>query len=196
MSFKNFNGIVRKIGRKAVLPDRQIKAALEKVFERESLDVCVDFGAGTLFWSEWLQKKCAKTWAVDIIFDTNKTVNGVKCTNDLNNVENLETDSAGGMFFMSDVLHHLNKEYEDELLSHITQEPYAFKYIVIKDINCHKRFGNMMNRLHDKIINGETIRDIDPDKLLLFLKGKGYECEFYNMRKLWYPHFLIVAKNV
>lgn len=38
MSFKNFNGIIRKIGRKVVLPDRQIKAALEN---KRGLHCCI-----------------------------------------------------------------------------------------------------------------------------------------------------------
>ena len=41
--------------------------------------------------------------------------------------------------------------------------------IIIKDIDANHKFGNFMNRVHDKIINGETIYDIYPEKIIHYM---------------------------
>lgn len=196
MSFKGYNGALRKIGRKIVLPVEKIKSILNiELFDKENtLSICVDFGSGTLFWAEWLQSKGVDTYAVDIIYNESKINNGIKCIDSMEKID-MPRAYLNGIFFASDVFHHLDNSFEAELLQKITGSPYLFKYIVIKDINCNRHFGNIMNRMHDKIINGENIRDVDPGKLIAFFEENGYECKFYEMRKLWYPHFLIIAKR-
>ena len=44
---------LRKVGRKVVLPTDEIQAILESKIDFSSLTTIVDFGAGTLFWSEY-----------------------------------------------------------------------------------------------------------------------------------------------
>lgn len=191
MSFQSYNGALRRIGRYAVLPVNKIRTILEKeIFGQEKkIDICVDFGAGTLFWSEWLKHKVSKVYAVDVIYTKEKNENGIRC---IDNIDKLPLPNGGKMFFAVDVFHHLDQAFEKELLLKVNRE---FDYVVIKDINCHKKFGNFMNRIHDKIINGEDIRNVDPDVLINYLFEKGYRCRIFEMRKLWYPHFLIVAKR-
>ena len=92
------------------------------------------------------------------------------------------------LFFASDVMHHISEEEELELLSKLDS-----KYIVIKDINANYRFGNFANRMHDLIINHEKVRDIYPKNLEKILRNKGYELEIFHIRKLWYPHFLLIG---
>ena len=48
---------LRKIGRRLVLPSDEIKGILEGKLDFASLKNVVDFGAGTLFWSEWFASK-------------------------------------------------------------------------------------------------------------------------------------------
>lgn len=78
MSFKSYNGVLRKIGRWAVLPVNKIKVILEmELFEKEKkIGICVDFGAGTLFWTKWLKHKVLKVYAVDVIYDKEENIKG------------------------------------------------------------------------------------------------------------------------
>lgn len=192
MSFKSYNGVLRRLGRQMVLPVNKIKYILEKeIFEQVKIDVCVDFGSGTLFWSEWLKHKVLEIYAVDIIYDMRGGyLNGIKC---INNIDELKFNPSNKkMFFLMDVLHHLDQGFENELMQKINKN---FDYVIIKDINCHNVFGNFMNHIHDKIINGENIKDTDPYALVGKLSDKGYDCKIFWIRKLWYPHFLIIAKR-
>ena len=50
-----------------------------------------------------------------------------------------------------------------------------------------------MNKLHDRMINGEKIHNVDPDILLRELKNAGFEVEYRDIHKLWYSHFIIIA---
>ena len=50
---------LRKIGRKCVLPSDEIKGILETRLDFAAIKSVVDFGAGTLFWSEWFADKLA-----------------------------------------------------------------------------------------------------------------------------------------
>lgn len=193
MSFKSCNGRLRKIGRRVVLPVDKIKAVLEKeLLAGKKINLCVDFGGGSLVWAEWLKDKAENTYAVDIIYDKEKSKNGIRCVNNIDKISQEAYKDGKNMFFAVDVFHHLEKGFEEEILQKAKEK---FDYVIIKDIDCHKRFGNFMNRMHDKILNGEIIRDINPDTLLNYLSENGYKCSLFQMRKLWYPHFLIIAKR-
>ena len=50
---------LRKIGRKCVLPVDEIKGILEARLDFATIKSVADFGAGTLFWSEWFADKLA-----------------------------------------------------------------------------------------------------------------------------------------
>jgi hypothetical protein len=47
--------------------------------------------------------------------------------------------------------------------------------------------------MHDRIINGEKIHDVYPQKIIEWLHTSGYATKFWKLPKLWYPHFLIIA---
>lgn len=108
----------------------------------------------------------------------------------------IDWDAAGrnpggwGGFFACDVLHHLSDEEWDSTKQTIIKR---CDFIVIKDIDCRLRLKNWMNRMHDRIINGEKIRDIDPADLAEDFQMNGYQCNCWDMCKLWYPHFLLFA---
>jgi hypothetical protein len=57
------------------------------------------------------------------------------------------------------------------------------------------KFGNFMNKMHDKIINKEDINSIDPNKIKEILENNRYETYYYYLPKIWYPHFLIIGTN-
>ncbi len=94
------------------------------------------------------------------------------------------------MFFTCDVLHHLSEKLWKEIKQIVYRD---CDFVVIKDINCRFKFKNWMNRMHDRIINGERIRDVDPEVLIADLRSAGYQCIYYDIHKLWYPHFIIIA---
>ena len=85
-------------------------------------------------------------------------------------------------------MHHISEEDSLSLLSKLDS-----KYIAIKDINANYKFGNFANRAHDLIINHERVRNIYPLSLEKILRNRGYEVEIFDVRKLWYPHFLLIG---
>ncbi len=192
MSFSSYNGFLRRVGRSVVLPVKTIKRIVEKdVFNSTRIEECVDFGAGTLFWAKWLKKRCSNTIAVDRIYSDITTCDGIKCVSDIDDALELLSGKSDKMIWMCDVLHHLDNDFIDSLLKKIS----SFDVIIIKDINCNKRFGNAMNRLHDRLINGEIIIDINPFSLRANLINMGYKVKLLSIRRLWYPHFLLIAKK-
>lgn len=58
MGFANKNiEKLRKIGRKMVLPIDRIQAILESKIDFSNIENVIDFGAGTLLWSEYFANK-------------------------------------------------------------------------------------------------------------------------------------------
>ena len=198
MSFyKNF-GNLSSWGRNLVLPAEKIKAVLcEKFFgKNKKVDRVIDFGAGTLYWSKFFAEKLENPkniFPVDEIFDNNSSQNNMTLYSSLDNIPNLF--KGGGyryLFFICDVIHHLSlKEWD-----YVKEFAYKCDYVVIKDIDCRYRFKNFMNRLHDRIINGEKIRDVNPKILISELSRSGYNTDFYEFHKLWYSHFLLIGKKI
>ncbi|HIV49640.1 hypothetical protein [uncultured Helicobacter sp.] len=89
------------------------------------------------------------------------------------------------------MLHHLDSHMWQDILHTIA--PHAH-YIVIKDIDATHRFGNFANAMHDLLINGERVRSIYPQTLATELETLGFELQYFYLPKLWYPHFLLIAK--
>ena len=197
MSFKSYNGLLRRLGRSVVLPAGPIRETAEReLFSQRTIAVCVDFGAGTRFWSDWLKTKCGRVFAVDLIYDGEEERNGVVCVKTLEEAEDKFTSDCpkGGdsLFWASDVFHHLNPELLDSLLEHAAS---TYDCVVIKDINCRRKFGNFMNALHDRVINHEKVIRVDPVLIADHLKSRGFTVRFREIPRLWYPHFLIIAEK-
>lgn len=95
------------------------------------------------------------------------------------------------LLFISDVLHHLNNTYIKKIFSNIKNIPF----IVIKDIDANHSFGNFANKMHDLIINQEKTINIYPQSLIEILESYGYDTHYQYLPKLWYPHFLLIAKT-
>lgn len=193
MSFKSNLGGIRAFGRRVVLPVDRIKKTLKReLFDKYPIDWVIDFGAGTLYWSNWFDEVMdgghGKVYPVDLIYKDKMPDTKMDCYAYLDDVPGGGMNT--GMFFICDVIHHLS-EKEWYLLEQ--KAVGRCSYIVIKDISCHYRFKNWMNKMHDRIINGEKIRDVDPDSLTAGLRRQGYRCIYRNIHKLWYSHFIIVA---
>lgn len=192
MSFYSNLGGIRTWGRKLVLPAEEIKKLLKKeLFDQYRVDKVIDFGAGTLYWSRWFQEIAGEKniYPVDVIFKETEQ-DALPLFSRIQDIPGRQEINGSILFFTCDVLHPLTeKEWED-----IEQIVYRdCDFVVIKDINCHFKFKNWMNRMHDRVINGEKIRDIDPKALITELQKHGYQCYYRDIHKLWYPHFIIIA---
>lgn len=189
--------LLRKIGRSYVLPAQEIQTLLEQNIPLDTLECILDFGAGTLFWSEFFAAKMIKNSssgggviALDSIYKTYTPplkYSNITCLWDLDSMKK-EPD----MFFASDVLHHLNLKAWQNILHNLTSKT---RYVVIKDIDATHRFGNFANAMHDLLINGERVRSIYPHDLARDLEELGYHTQYFYIPKLWYPHFLLIAKR-
>jgi len=56
-NLKNITNFLRKRFRRIVLPSEEIKIEIDKQIDFRGLDSIVDFGAGSLFWSEYFANK-------------------------------------------------------------------------------------------------------------------------------------------
>lgn len=183
---------LRYYGRKLVLPVDEMKHIIKQSIHLDEVNSIIDFGAGTLFWSEWLleQYQC-QVYPVDISYKEKRpTDERFIFFDDIE--ECLKEKNVFSMIWLCDVVHHLEPSYWEYIQQIIMKKA---EYIVVKDIDARKRLGNFANRMHDRIINGETINDVFPDKLIDSLKLNGYSVKSYNIPKLWYPHFLLVAQR-
>lgn len=184
---------IRKIGRGIVLPDKKIKKLIEEFILNNfnSPNKILDFGSGTLFWSEWFAKtfNCS-TIAYDPLYEKNPIDNKDKR---IETAWKFNIDKSFDGVFVCDVLHHLNKNDLEETLSKMASNA---KWIIIKDIEAADFLGNLQNKIHDLIINRTKTIDIYSDKLEDFLIKNGFETQKSYMKKLGYPHFLLLAKKI
>lgn len=188
---------LREIGRAAVLPSDKIKKSVTEKIGCVRGNI-VDLGAGTQYWSKYLSKHYqTKVYAVDSYYENgmNQEVHetgqngGVIC---YQNYFECINEHAADMLWMCDVIHHLDLEFLHKVYRSIEEK--KFLYVVIKDIDCRRKWGNFMNRMHDLIINKEHIHDVNPDEILEMLRGNGYKVSYEYIPKLWYPHFLIIGE--
>lgn len=193
MDFSNKNlELIRYYGRKLVLPSSEIQHIVcEKIFNNTIIDYAVDFGGGTLVWGKWLHLYVKNVISVDTFYEKNEVKDGILLCNDLSEAYK-SIEGQKSLIWISDVLHHLSLEMQNSLMEQIAKN---HQWVVIKDIDCRYRFGNFMNKLHDRVINNEIIRDINPEELSEQLQKKGFKVTFLPVHKLWYPHFIIIANR-
>jgi hypothetical protein len=152
----------------------------------------LDFGVGTFFWTDWfVQEFGCQMYAVDIYY---KNIiiekQNVKCYSDFDKC--LNDCKYFSVIFACDVLHHLSTIECEKFIEKIINKT---KFIIIKDIDANHVFGNIMNKIHDKIINKEKVYDIDPNKIKKIFELYGYKTNYYYIPKLWYSHFLIIGEK-
>lgn len=193
MSFQHNLGKLREIGRAVVLPAKEIKTLLEQnLFDKYSVNKVIDFGAGTLYWTNWFSKVIGKenVYAVDIIFQKSPPHTDIKY---FTSIDDIEITQNNTLFYICDVIHHL----PNAVWNHVKNKVFdKCDFVVIKDIDCRYKFKNFMNKMHDRVINGEKIYNVNPDELIKDLKMSGFTHTYiYNVHKLWYSHFVIIAQK-
>jgi hypothetical protein len=172
-NFTDFLSSFRKFCRQIVLPVKKIKTICMKHLSENDICSVLDFGAGTLFWTDWFldEFKCT-VYAVDPYYEKCENIKkeNVVYYYDVNKY--FEDHSKISLIWACDVLHHLsNYDYENFFKKSIKRT----NIMIIKDIDMYHKFGNFMNRMHDKIINKENINNIDPKYIKNILEGNGFE---------------------
>ena len=187
-----FDGsLIRKIGRNIVLPTDKIKTICRKALAGRDIRTVLDFGAGTLFWTDWfIQEFGSDVYAVDTCYDnfTMSINEKITCYSDLYIC--LEKNAHFSLVWACDVLHHLSYSDSDVFFEKICDKT---NILIIKDIDANHSFGEFMNKIHDKVINGETTYRIFPEKLTDYFESQGFETSYYYVPKIWYPHFVLIA---
>lgn len=185
---------IRKIGRSVILPHERILRYIEifhKKFAAKSTSPILDFGSGTLFFSEKLAEKYNNDiYAVDILYERKKPQVKTEKIKLFENLNKIPDDTDFSMIFTSDVLHHIDPEPRQEILDKLVQKT---NLIVVKEIEAKDFLGNLQNKLHDLILNQEIIHDIYSKDLRIYFKEKGFKVRIFQMKKFGYPHFLLIA---
>lgn len=185
---------LRKIGRGLVLPHKKIEKYIDIFYKKISTNSTLpilDFGSGTLFWSEkFAEKYQTEVFSVDTLYA--KKIPKLK-TDKIklsDNLERLPDNLDFAMIFTCDVLHHIKPEIRKAILDTFIKKS---KLIIIKDIEAEDFLGNLQNRIHDFVINHEIIHDIYSKELRQYFKEAGFKVRIFHLKKLGYPHFLLVA---
>jgi 2-polyprenyl-3-methyl-5-hydroxy-6-metoxy-1,4-benzoquinol methylase len=189
--FTDFLSSVRKICRRIVLPSDKIKIICKEYLSGKNISSVLDFGSGTLFWSEWFASEfnCI-VYAVDSYYENYKIPDKENIIYHNNINKFFDSCSNLSVIWVCDVLHHLSEPDYNKFLK---QSIKKSNIVIIKDIDRNHKFGNFMNKMHDKIINREEINNIDPNKIKGIFENNGFETFYYYLPKMWYPHFLIVG---
>ena len=98
---------------------------------------------------------------------------------------------------MIDVMHHINKNNQEKLITNILQNMKVNSILIYKDISNRNFFYALMNRFHDFVFNFQIIHYLDSNKILEISNNINHTFiinHFYK-RILWYDHeFLIIRK--
>lgn len=189
---KNVRHNLRYYGRQLIQPVEKIKQLCRENIEPAGVHSIVDFGSGTLFWSEWLaaEYQC-DVYAVDIQYPEQKSADSrFIYYRDIE--ECLAQKERFSMLWMCDVLHHLDPELMERIKPEIFRK---FDIIVLKDIDARRKFKNFANRMHDLVINGQLVRDVYPPEIVAELEANGYQVQEFAIPRLWYAHFLLIAQR-
>ena len=191
MAFNNFLSSMRRIGRNIVLPVDRIKTICKKTLTGKNIEHILDFGSGTLFWTDWFIKEFkSHVYAVDTYYDNIMMPVNDNTTYYSSLSTCLNENNYFSLIWVCDVLHHLPHLDVDSFLKKTCNKT---DIMIIKDIDANHKFGNFINKLHDKIINSETVYNIDPNGLIHNLESCGFKTSYYYTPKFLYPHFVVIG---
>lgn len=93
-----------------------------------------------------------------------------------------------------DVLHHVTPESQQHVIEMSAARVRRGGILIYKDIAAG--VGGMMNRLHDFVVARERIHYVKPETVMRWAEGVSLKLEhFEDIRRLWYPHQLLVFRR-
>lgn len=185
---------LRYYARGVVLPVERIRSEIIKATaQAEIKDPILDFGAGSLFWTDWfLETFPARVCSIDPLFAKSappgrggrvRTYAGLDAC--------LKENRRYSFIWACDVLHHI-RDYS-QILKSLSA---ASDLIIIKDIAAESAWGNLQNRIHDLVFSRELVSSVSYKKLSEELRCLGFgEIEVVQLPRLGYSHFLLAAKR-
>ena len=97
--------------------------------------------------------------------------------------------------FMIDVLHHIPIPIRHDFFKSLKLAMKKDAILILKDIDAGHRILTMANKLHDRVISGETGNEVSISVAQQMLLSHGFAIDSMTYKRmLWYPHYTIVAK--
>ena len=94
-----------------------------------------------------------------------------------------------------DVLHHIPRDNQEAYLSKLTKNMKPGSTLVLKDIDASSSLV-WLNRLHDAIFAGNGFQEIPAAQAEAMLLSAGLRIEKqWKVRRLWYPHYFVIARK-
>ena len=103
--------------------------------------------------------------------------------------------SAYDCITLIDVLHHIPKGVQEAYLQKLAACMKPGSIFILKDIDAS---GPLVwfNRLHDAIFSGNGFQEIPASQAAAMLEDAGLNIESrWNVRRLWYPHYFLIARK-
>lgn len=95
-----------------------------------------------------------------------------------------------------DVLHHIPKDSQPSYLQHVAKHMKSGALLVLKDIDASNPLV-WFNRLHDAVFAGNGFQEIGHAAAQQLVTESGLDVESTKkIRKLWYPHYFILARKL
>jgi 2-polyprenyl-3-methyl-5-hydroxy-6-metoxy-1,4-benzoquinol methylase len=94
-----------------------------------------------------------------------------------------------------DVLHHIPKQEQAAYLTEMAANMKSGARLVLKDIDASSPLV-WFNRLHDAVFAGNGFQEVGIGEAERMVADSGLVLEnTRRMRKLWYPHYFIIARK-
>lgn len=94
-----------------------------------------------------------------------------------------------------DVLHHIPKGLQSSYLGQMAGHMKSGALLVLKDIDAFSPLV-WFNRLHDAVFAGNGFQEIGQSAAQELVEASGLRLESTReIRKLWYPHYLVLARK-
>jgi 2-polyprenyl-3-methyl-5-hydroxy-6-metoxy-1,4-benzoquinol methylase len=94
-----------------------------------------------------------------------------------------------------DVLHHIPRAEQPAYLRQLGQTMRPGARLILKDINA-ARVSVLGNRLHDALFAGNGFQEISLTRALGLVISAGLKIiGSYEIQRLWYPHYFVIAQK-
>ncbi|OFX69152.1 MAG: hypothetical protein A2X12_07100 [Bacteroidetes bacterium GWE2_29_8] len=95
-----------------------------------------------------------------------------------------------------DVIHHVNKEKQNDFIAEIYNKMSLGSRLILKDINADSFFV-WGNKIHDLILSKEIGKELSLKAMIDILKAQGFKIVKISQKRLyWYPHYTIVCDKI